>query len=32
MGLGERPEDVDLADIVYQSEQPSLYIHFALGA
>lgn len=27
-GSGERPEDVDLADIVNQSEEPPLYIHF----
>ena len=32
IGLYQRPEHVDLADIVYQSEQPPLYIHFALGA
>jgi hypothetical protein len=27
MGLGERPKDVDFADIVNQSEQSPLYIH-----
>jgi hypothetical protein len=32
MGLCQRPEHVDLADIVYQSEQYPLYIHFAFGA
>ena len=31
-GLDPRPEHVDLADIVYQSEQHPLYIHFAFGA
>ena len=31
-GSGERPEDVDLADIVNQSEQSPLYIHFAFRA
>ena len=30
-GLYQRPEDVNFADIVYQSKQPPLYIHFALG-
>ena len=27
----DRSKSVDLADIVYQSEQPPLYIHFQLG-
>ena len=31
IGLCQRPEDVDLADIVYQSEQAPLYIHFTFG-
>jgi len=30
-GSVDRPECVDLADVVYQSEQPPLYIHFQLG-
>jgi hypothetical protein len=30
-GLDQRPISVDLADIVYQSEQSPLYIHFQLG-
>ena len=29
--LGQRPEHVDLADIVNQGEQPPLYIHFGFG-
>jgi hypothetical protein len=32
LGLDQRPEHIDLADIVNQSEQYPLYIHFALGA
>ena len=31
IGLGQRPKGVDLADIVNQSEQPPLYIHFPFG-
>ena len=31
-GLVECPKSVDLADIVYQSEQPPLYIHFQFRA
>lgn len=31
-GSGERPEDVDLADLVNQSVQPPLYIHFQFRA
>ena len=31
IGLCQRPEHVDFADIVYQSEQPPLYIHFQFG-
>ena len=31
-GLLERPISVDLADIVYQGEQPPLYIHLGFGA
>ena len=31
VGLGERPKRVDLADIMYQSEQSPLYIHFHFG-
>ena len=31
-GLGQCPKDVNLADIVNQSEQPPLYIHFQFGA
>jgi hypothetical protein len=31
MDLVECPKRVDLADIVYQSEQPPLYIHVQLG-
>ena len=31
-GLDQHPKGVDLADIVYQSEQPPLYIHFPFGA
>ena len=31
MGLGERPKSVDLADVVYQGEQPPLYIDFLFG-
>jgi hypothetical protein len=31
-GLDQRPKSVDLADIVYQSEQSPLYIHFRFGA
>ena len=30
-GLDQCPISVDLTDVVYQSEQPPLYIHFALG-
>ena len=30
-GLDQRPKGVDLTDIVYQSEQPPLYIHFQFG-
>jgi hypothetical protein len=30
-GLDQRPKGVDLADIVYQSEQLPLYIHFQPG-
>ncbi len=32
IGLDPSPEDVDLADIVNQSEQSPLYIHFAFGS
>ena len=32
LGLDQRPEHVDLADIVNQSKQYPLYIHFPLGA
>ena len=32
MELDQSPEDVDLADIVNQSEQSPLYIHFTFGA
>jgi hypothetical protein len=32
LGLDQRPEGVDLADIVNQSEQYPLYIHFTFGA
>lgn len=28
----ERPKSVDFVDIVYQGEQPPLYIHFPFGA
>lgn len=31
-GSVDRPEHVDLTDIVYQSVQPPLYIHFRFGA
>lgn len=31
LGLSQRPEDVDLADIMYQGEQSPLYIHFAFN-
>ena len=31
MDLSQRPEHVDLADVVYQSVQRPLYIHFAFG-
>ena len=31
MGLVERPKGVDFANIVYQSKQPPLYIHFQFG-
>ena len=31
-GLDQRPKDVDLADIVNQSEQSPLYIHFQFRA
>lgn len=31
MGSGQRPKGVDFADIVDQSEQPPLYIHFPFG-
>ena len=30
-GLDQCPKDVDLADIVNQSEQAPLYIHFQFG-
>jgi len=30
-GLDQRPKGVDLADMVNQSEQRPLYIHFPLG-
>ena len=32
LGLDQRPEDVDFADIVNQSKQSPLYIHFTFGA
>jgi hypothetical protein len=32
LGLDQSPEDVDLADIVDQSEQCPLYIHFTFGS
>ena len=32
LGLDQRSEDVDFADIVNQSEQYPLYIHFPFGA
>jgi hypothetical protein len=28
----DRPKGMDFADIVYQGEQPPLYIHFQFGA
>ena len=31
-GSVERPKSMDLADVVYQSEQPPLYIHLLFGA
>ena len=30
-GLDQRPKYVNFADIVYQSEQSPLYIHFGFG-
>jgi hypothetical protein len=32
LGLDQRPEDVDFADIVNQSEQYPLYIDFTFGS
>ena len=31
MGLGERPKHVNFTNIMYQSEQSPLYIHFGFG-